>query len=105
MTITYEIPLSGVPQSFSVTFPNGNTYQMRLIYQFNGDGCWILDIADSENNPLVSGIPLITGADLLAQYGYLGLGVVMYATTDADSTEPPHWWNLGTSAHLYIASP
>ncbi len=102
---TYEIPLGSNPQSFSVTFPNGGMYQMRLIYQFNDDACWLLDIADSQSNPLVSGVPLVTGADLLEQYAYLGLGVAMYATTDADATEPPHWWNLGTTGHLYIVAP
>ena len=104
MTTTYEIPLSGDPQSFSVTFPNGNVYKMRVIYQFNDDACWLIDIADAENNPLVCGVPLVTGADILAQYAYLGLGVAMYASTDADPSEPPHWWNLGTGAHIYISA-
>ena len=101
MTI-YEIPLTSQPQTFSVTFPNGAAYQMRLIYQFNDDDCWILDIADATGNLLVCGIPLVTGADLLAQYAYLGLGVKMFVTTDADISEPPHWWNLGVSSHLYV---
>lgn len=102
MATVAEIPLTPRPQTFSATFPNGNTYNFRLIYQFNDDDCWLMDIADVDGNTLVAGVPLVTGADLLAQYAYLGLGVKMWVTTDADLAEPPHWWNLGTSAHLWI---
>ncbi len=104
MSTVYEIPTSPKPQQFFVTFPNGNTYQIRLIYQFNDDDCWLMDIADSTGSALVSGIPLVTGADLLAQYAYLGLGVSMWVTTDGDPYEPPHYWNLGLTGggHLWI---
>ena len=63
----FEIPTSPRPQSFSVTFPNGVTYQLRLLYVFAPNDCWTLDIADDQGNPILSGIPLVTGADLLAQ--------------------------------------
>ena len=102
MTAVYEIPLTPQPQTLSVTFPNGTPVQLRLIYQFNDDACWLLDIADANGAFLVCGIPLVTGADLLAQYAYLGLGAKLFVTTDADLAEPPHWWNLGTSAHLWV---
>ena len=97
-----EIPLKSVPQTLTTTFPNGVTYQLRLIYQFNDDACWVMDISDANGNALVQGVPLVTGADLLAQYQYLGFGCSMYAITDGAKSEPPHWWNLGTTAHLLI---
>ncbi len=102
MTQSYEIPLTPKPQTFSVTFPNGTPVQMRLNYQFNDDRCWILDIADADGNLLVCGIPLVTGADLLGQYASLGLGAKLFVTTDGYPAEPPHWWSLGVSAHLYV---
>ncbi len=101
MSQSYEIPLTPKPQTFGVTLPSGVAVQMRLNYQFNDDRCWLLDIADTGGNLLVAGIPLVTGADLLAQYAYLGLGVKLFVTTDGYIAEPPHWWNLGGSAHLW----
>jgi hypothetical protein len=103
MTTTYKIPLTPKPQSFSVTFPNGVDYQIRLLYQFNDDACWIMDISDAAGTPMVCGIPLVTGADLLAQYAYLGFGAQMFVTTEGDIAEPPHWWNLGGAANLYVS--
>lgn len=104
MTI-FEIPTKSIPQQFSVQFPNGNTYTLRLIYQFNTDQCWLLDISDVNDNPLVCGIPLITGADLLAQYAYLGFGCSMFATTDGAPGTPPNFYNLGSAGHLRISTP
>src|SRR5271165_2273029 len=100
----YEIPLSPKPQSFSVTFPNGVEYQMRLLYQFTfpGDECWILDIADATGDLLLCGVPLVTGADLLAQYAYLGFGATLFVTTDGNIGAVPTWFNLGATAHLWI---
>ena len=101
---SYEIPLSPTPQTFTVALPSGRAVQMRLIYQFNDDDCWLLDIADVDGSLLLAGVPLVSGADLLEQYGYLGLGVRLFVTTDGDLAEPPHWWNLGLvgGAHLWV---
>ncbi|HDS4945079.1 TPA: hypothetical protein QHY57_005346, partial [Klebsiella pneumoniae subsp. ozaenae] len=43
---------------------------------------WCLDIMDSTGADLIKGIPLITGANLLAQYRYLGLGFSLYVNCD-----------------------
>lgn len=102
---SYVIPLAPQAQTVTTTLPNGTTVTLRLIYQFNQDDCWILDIDDATGNPIVQGIPLVTGADLLEQYAYLGLGCSLYAATDGDPVSPPHWWNLGSTAQLYVVSP
>ena len=106
MTTFYEIPLHSDAQVITTTFPNGNTYQLRLNYQFNNDDCWLLDISDSSGNPIVQGIPLLSGVDLLGQYAYLGFGVQMFCGTDGDfsGSVSPKWWNLGSTAHLWIAA-
>jgi hypothetical protein len=100
----YEIPLKPQPQTVSVKFPNGVTYQLRLIYEFGSDDCWLLDISDSSGNPILCGVPLVTGADLFAQYAYLGFGCSLYCTTDGDRFAVPKWWNLGVTAHLWISN-
>ena len=104
----YEIPLIAGAQTFSVTL-SGNVYNMTMIYRgstFNGvpaNLCgYVLDIDDSLSNPIVHGIPLVTGVDLLAQYKYLDIApgeLVVY--TDGNPSAPPTYSNLGSTAHLY----
>ena len=98
----YEIPLSPQPQALNVTFPSGVSYDLRLVYLFTPNDCWELDINDSDGNPIVCGIPLVTGADLLAQYAYLNFGCKMYCTTDGDNSAVPRFYNLGNTAHLWL---
>jgi len=103
MSTFYEIPTQSRPHQSQVTFPDGTVYNLRLIYIFDHDPCWLLDISDALGNPILCGVPLVTGADLLGQFAYLGFDVSMYAFTDGDTNAPPAWWNLGTTAHLLIA--
>lgn len=67
--------------------------------------CWVADIADINGNPIVSGIPLVTGADLLEQFGYLRLGGQLLAQTDHDTDAVPTFTNLGKEGHMYFLSP
>ncbi|WP_336764158.1 phage baseplate plug protein [Asaia sp. VD9] len=101
-TSFYEVPLVSAPQSFSTDF-NGSTYSLRFTFQNVDQGGWLLDIYDTSANPIVVGIPLVTGADLLAQYAYLGLGVSLYLVTDGDSDAVPTFADLGVASHLYLA--
>ena len=102
MTQVYEVPLTPQPQTLSVVFPNGNTYRMRLIFQFTPNPCWLLDIADYAGNLLICGIPLVTGSDLLAGYAYLGMAAKLFVTTDGDLAAVPTWYNLGLTSHLWL---
>lgn len=36
-------------------------------------GGWFMDIADDNENPILMGIPLVTGSNLLEQFAYLGI--------------------------------
>jgi predicted Zn-dependent protease with MMP-like domain len=102
MTIT-EIPLSGQAQSFQVVILNV-TYVFTLIWR-DAASEWVLDIADVNTNPLIQGIPLVTGGDLLGQYAYLGLGFQLWVATDGEPDAVPTFANLGTQAHLYAVTP
>jgi hypothetical protein len=106
MASTFEIPKSPTPSSNSIQFPNGVTYTLSFQYLFVVENpIWIMDISDANANPIACGIPLITGADLLAQLQYLGFDCSMFATTDGDPTAPPTFYNLGTAGHLRISTP
>lgn len=96
----FEIPLIAANQAFATTV-SGAEYGLKL--KWNGAAsCWMLDISDATGNPLVSGIPLITGADLLEQYRYLGIPGQLFVQTDNDTDAVPTQDNLGSLGRLYF---
>jgi hypothetical protein len=99
MTTYYEIPLSSQPQTFNIALA-GTTYDFTVRWNMP-NASWIIDIADASGNPIVSGIPMVTGVDLLEQYGYLNFGFQLVAQTDNSPETVPTFEALGTTAHLY----
>jgi len=95
-----EIPLIAAAQTFTATLV-GVTYTMT-VHWCAPASCWVLDIADSTDVPIISGIPIVTGADLLEQYGYLNIGGQLIAETDFDTDAVPTFDNLGSLGHLYF---
>jgi hypothetical protein len=47
---------------------------------------------------------LVTGADLLEQFGYLDLGGAFIVQTDHDIDAVPTFANLGTAGRLYFVA-
>lgn len=99
----YEVPLSASPQKLLIDLL-GVTYSLTVRFN-SASSLWYLDIADALGNPILVGIPLVTGCDLLEQYAHLGINGSLYAQTDGDLSAPPTSDNLGTSSHLYFAVP
>jgi len=66
---------------------------------------WIINIADPSGNPILSGIPMVTGVDLLEQFGYLNFGFQLIAQTDNAPDVVPTFADLGTTGHLYAILP
>lgn len=97
MTVN-EIPLSPDNQLFSVTLAGG-AYLMRTVWR---DPCWYLDLLNADQTPVAQALPLITGADLLAQYAYLNLGFSLVVGTDIAGQEYPTKTDLGITSHLYV---
>lgn len=102
MSTTFEIPLISMPQTFQISLA-GVTYNLELRWIQHGQ-FWVLDINDQNDVPIVNGIPLITGGDLLAPYGYLNFGGQLQVTTDFNLNAPPTSSNLGSQAHLYFVT-
>lgn len=96
---TFEIPLSPESQRFSISL-SGTTYVFR-VYWSAAQNCWAFDIFDATDVLMVAGIPLITGADLLEQYGYLGIPGQLIVQSDSNTDAVPTFQNLGTIGHLY----
>ena len=88
------------PQSLQISI-GGITYTIKVRWcdPFN---CWILDLLDTTDNPILQGVPMITGADLLEQYNYLGLQFSLVVQTNNDVNAVPTFVNLGSQGNLYI---
>lgn len=96
----YILPVTSNPnQTFSSTIPIDNgSIKFNFFLRFNTESsCWVLDIADSSNNSLVSGINLVCGTNLLEQYSYLKIGSAYLVKTDTSLTDDlPTEYDLGT---------
>lgn len=105
MAITYEVPTSPQPSSQQIVL-NGTLYQLSLNW-CDPAQCWMLDVADQNNNPIVGGIPLVTGADLLVQLAYLsiGSGGALIVQSDNNPDLVPSFETLGSTGHLFFVSP
>jgi hypothetical protein len=99
MTTAYEIPLSPKPQQLSISL-SGQTYILRLTWCWPVQA-WVLDVSDSVGNALVSGVPLVTGADLLEQFEYLGIGGQLIVQSDASVDVVPTFTSLGQRSHVF----
>ena len=110
MTTIVEIPTrSGRPFSEIVSW-NGVNY--LLIFNFNNPTqCWMLDIWDNDQNlPVLNGIALVTGCDVLEQYAYLEVAAnaAIEVMTQGPFVSPdtiPNFDNLGGDGHVYLLTP
>jgi hypothetical protein len=96
----YLVPLQNTAQTLTI-FMGGNSYNLRVLWNVPAS-CWVLDIYDASGNPVVLGIALVTGVDLLAQFGYLNFGGQLFAQTDFDTLAVPTFNNLGQNGNLYF---
>ncbi len=100
----FEIPLQAGNQTFQIAL---GTVSYVLTILWRDPVGYFLDISDTSGNALAQGIPLVTGVDLLGQYGYLAIGGSVGAgtlTVVSDGQDPlasPTYDNLGTGSHLY----
>ncbi|MDE9528077.1 phage baseplate plug family protein [Xenorhabdus bovienii] len=93
-----EIPLQAENQQFDIQL-GGVTYRMQL--QWRGCAGWILDIMQPNSEPIVMGIPLVFGVDILEQHRYLGFNgsLVFYC---GDLKNETNREELGSSQRLYF---
>jgi len=99
----FEIPLSAEPQLFLINLV-GKQYYFRVWWN-DAISTWHLDILLSDKAPLINGIPLITGTDLLGQYEHLGIGGSLFVCSDTESPDDlPTFQNLGIDSKLYFST-
>ncbi len=105
MATLYEIPLSGTPQQFTMLLGE-RVYQFVFLYRdavpsMAGGSGWVMDINDNLGFHIACGIPLVTGANLLAQFDYLNFNASLFVLSDGYPDEVPTFDNLGTDSHVY----
>lgn len=100
-----EIPLIAQNQTLTTTLA-GVTYQLAVTWRDApaNNGGWVLDISDENANPLVQGIAMVTGADLMAQHPEVGFPGQLWVQSDFDPGAVPTFDNLGSGSHLYFVT-
>jgi hypothetical protein len=93
----YIVPLTPEPQAFDAVMA-GVPYRLTVRWCGALEGGWMLDIADAEGAPLIAGIPLVTGADLLAPYPDLAIGGMLWLYSIDEM--PPAFRELGETVQL-----
>lgn len=99
---SFEIPLSPLPQSFSIDL-DATSYKLTVGYNRIG-AYWALNIDDQQGIPIVHGIALVTGADLLEQFRYLGFTGALVCQSDGNADDIPTVDNLGQEGRVFYIS-
>jgi hypothetical protein len=94
------IPLTPEPQTFFVQLGAG-TYRLRLSW-CSASACWLLDVEDRLLAPLVSGLPMVTGVNLLAAFAYLGIPGALVVQSRSSVNFVPTFTSLGTDGLLFF---
>lgn len=97
-----EIPLDPSPQVFQIALGD-KQFQVSVDWN-NYSNSWSMSIADAAGVPIISSIPLVTGADLLEQVEYLNIGGKLTTQVEGNPFEIPTFENLGISSHVYFGS-
>ena len=96
MAAYYTIPLTPEPQSFGITL-GGKEYRLTMRWFVEEETGWHLDIQEPDAAaPIILGIPLVAGCDLLEQYAYMDFGGELWI----DGELPPTLENLGAGVDL-----
>ncbi|HED3888091.1 TPA: hypothetical protein R4229_000403 [Morganella morganii] len=79
-----EIPVSNKNQQFDIQL-GGGRYRIRLVYrQFCG---WVADMMDQAGADIFTGVPLVSGTDILEPYRYMGFNGSLIFVCDETAGE------------------
>ncbi len=96
----YSLPLKPTNQTLSVMMGG---VQRQVTMRWNQmNAAWTCDIANASGGAVISGLPVVTGCDLLAPYAHLNLGGQLIAQTTNNANAVPTLANLGATGNLYF---
>ena len=96
------IPLIAANQQLSISLA-GVTYILQVTWNAFA-GAWVLNINNSAGSPIITGLAMVTGADLLVGQEYLGFGFSLLVQTTNSANAVPTLANLGTLGNLYAVT-
>lgn len=82
----YELPMSDEPSQEFICELDGIKYLFRVQLNVRGD-FWTLDVNTVDDEPIALGIPLVLGADLLANERFIH-GVLFLAGYSGKGVDP-----------------
>lgn len=94
----FTIPLTNQNQTLQISLL-GITYILAVRWNALA-GLWYLDINDVNNKPLLNGIPMTAGVNLLKQFSYLGIGGALVAQNVNNPALPVDYAGLGSTGFL-----
>jgi hypothetical protein len=95
-----DIPLDNSPNqtwSTSVAINGGITTFFVTLRYSEVAGYWVMSIQDSNQNLLLDSVPLVTGLNILQQYGYLDIGSIYILNTGNSNDDYPNNQELGNA--------
>lgn len=99
---TFILPLENVPQTFQISLA-GKNYNMTCRWNDAFEAGWEVDFSDADTGlSVVAGLPLVTGADILAGLEYLNFQGSLIVFTDGDDFATPTLLNLGVESNVYF---
>lgn len=101
---TWYFPL--LPQAQEMQIQLGDVdYTIRFGWCDTTDGGWFIDLSDVDGNPIIMGLPLTAGENVLQQFDYLKLPGEIRVQTDGSPLVEPTYDNLGSNGQvLFISS-
>jgi hypothetical protein len=97
----FSIPALPTPQSFGISL-GGIDLNMGL--SFKGAAGWVMDVANNVGDTLLSGVPLVTGGNLLEQFEHLGIPGGLWVQTKNAPDAVPTFDNLGVESFLFYVA-
>lgn len=97
----FSIPALPTPQSFGISL-GGLDLNMNLA--FKGAAGWVMDVANNVGDTLLSGVPLVTGGNLLEQFEHLGIPGGLWVQTKNAPDAVPTFDNLGVESFLFYVA-
>lgn len=100
----FRIPLEPAPQRFAIELSG---VPLLVVCRWNEAMTnWELELLDGETEvSLVASLPLVTGADLLAQHPHLGIPGQLLVSGQGEEETTPTLENLGSTVDLYYVVP
>jgi hypothetical protein len=98
----YSLPVKPYPVKFR-TMVNDTDYWFATQYREADEAGWVLDILNANENPLIMGIALVSGLDLMWQYHHMALDFSLVMSC-RENRGTPTYESLGSQDELLLVT-